>query len=66
MSWEGDLREQVLEAFRDAQRRRGEFDTSDERADVSLSAPSIVVGRSDASTRPRRVVGVGASIRRTE
>ena len=56
MSWEGDLREQVLEAFRDAQRRRGELDTSADRAVVSLSARSIVVEKPDTAPRARRII----------
>lgn len=50
MSWDLSLRDQVLEAFREAQRRPGELDTADERT-VPLTA-SNAVEKSD--TRPVR------------
>lgn len=58
MSWAGDLRQQIREAFRDAQRRPGEIET-DARAPMPLS-PATAVEKPDTRRRARRFVTTGA------
>lgn len=44
MTWDGDIRQQVLETFREAQRRPGELDTSEDGPrSESLRAPVAIL-----------------------
>jgi hypothetical protein len=54
MTWPADLREQVLEEFREAQRRRGELAGRDEKEPESVV--SNPVEKQDTAARPRRIV----------
>lgn len=53
MSWDDSLSDQILAEFRDAQRRRGEINTSDERPRVLLEAS--LADQQQARTK-RRIV----------
>lgn len=71
MTWDGDLRQQVLEEFREAQRRRGELavpngfnspgspDRSTAAGDEQEPAPPPASGAGSyqaTAARPRRIV----------